>query len=59
MAGRKPGRPTTNPKIHELKVRLDKGTMQILNAYAEQTGRNRAQCVREAIALLKNEETPV
>ncbi len=55
MNGRKPGRPTDSPKIYEVKARVDERTMQILEAYARRSGKNRAACIRDAIALLEKE----
>jgi len=47
------GRPTDNPKRHEIKARVDDETYQILNDYCEEKGKSKAEGVREGIRKLK------
>lgn len=47
------GRPTDNPKRHEVKIRFDDKTFDILNNYCQENSVTRAQGVRDAVNLLK------
>ena len=49
----KKGRPTNNPKLNKLSVRIDAECEAILNEYCTETGKDRAEAVRDAIRKLK------
>lgn len=49
------GRPTDNPKHDRITVRLDGESKEILDAYCEQKGIERAKAVRHGIKKLKAE----
>jgi hypothetical protein len=50
---KKMGRPTDNPKRHEIKARIDDETFQILTDYCEEKGKSRAEGVRDGIRKLE------
>jgi len=50
---KKMGRPTDNPKRHEIKARIDDETYQILNDYCEEKGKPKAEGIRDGIRKLK------
>lgn len=54
---KKMGRPTDNPKRHEIKARVDDETLSILEDYCKKANRNRAEGIRDGIHRL-NDETP-
>ena len=47
------GRPTDNPKRHEIKARIDDETFQILTDYCVEKGTSKAEAVRDGIRKLK------
>lgn len=47
------GRPTDNPKRHEIKARVDDETFRILTVYCEEKGKSKAEGVRDGISRLK------
>ena len=49
------GRPTDNPKRHEIKARVDEETFQTLNAYCAEKGKSKAQGIRDGINKLKSD----
>ena len=52
---KKMGRPTDNPKRHEIKARVDDETFQILNTYCVERGKSKAEGVRDGINKLKSD----
>ncbi len=50
---KKMGRPTDNPKRHEIKARIDDGTYQVLMDYCEEYGKTKAESIRDGINQLK------
>lgn len=50
---KKMGRPTDNPKRHEIKARIDDETYRILNEYCEEKGKSRAEGIRDGIKKLE------
>lgn len=53
---KKMGRPTDNPKRHEIKVRFDDITLNILDEYCLKKHVTRVEGVRIAVRKLKDEE---
>ena len=51
------GRPTDNPKRHEIKARIDDETYRILNDYCEEKGKSKAEGVRDGIRKLEPDIT--
>lgn len=49
------GRPTDNPKLHQIMVRLDEETKVIVDAYCEQEKVTRAEAMRRGARKLKDE----
>ena len=49
------GRPTDNPKTHQVMVRLDEETEAIIKAYCEQENVTRAEAMRRGARKLKDE----
>jgi len=49
------GRPTDNPKRHEIKARVDDETYQILNDYCEEKTKSKAEGIRDGIKKLKSD----
>ncbi len=49
------GRPTNNPKLHKITVRLDEDAKTILERYCEQKNIERGEAVRRGIKKLKAE----
>lgn len=49
---KKMGRPTDNPKRHEIKARIDDDTYKILNDYCEKQGKTKAEGIRDGIRKL-------
>lgn len=54
---KKMGRPTNNPKVTRITVRMDEETSKILDNYCEQENVERAEAVRRGIKGLKNVPT--
>jgi hypothetical protein len=54
---KKMGRPTDNPKRHEIKARVDDETYRILNNYCEQKGKSKGQGIRDGIKKLEPDIT--
>lgn len=52
---KKMGRPTDNPKRHEIKARIDDRTFEILNAYCAEKGKTKAEGVRDGIRKLETD----
>lgn len=50
---KKMGRPTNNPKRHEIKARIDDETYKILIDYCEDKGKSKAEGVRDGIKKLE------
>ena len=53
LGTKKMGRPTDNPKRHEIKARIDDETSQILNDYCSQKNKSKAEGIRDGIHRLK------
>lgn len=49
------GRPTVSPKTHQVMVRLDKETEEIVEAYCEQEKVTKAEAMRRGARKLKDE----
>lgn len=49
------GRPTENPKKHQIMVRLDEETEQIVNDYCEQENVTKAEAMRRGARKLKDD----
>lgn len=49
------GRPTDNPKIDKITVRLDEKSSQIMRMYCEQEGIEKAEAVRRGLKKLEVE----
>ncbi len=49
------GRPTDNPKHIQIAVRFDNETLQILDKYCKDKNITRAEGVRQAVKLLKEQ----
>lgn len=54
---KKMGRPTDNPKRHEIKARVDDNTYKILNDYCEEKGKSKAEGIRDGIKKLEPDIT--
>ena len=52
---KKMGRPTDNPKRHEIKARVDDETFQTLNTYCAEKGKSKAEGIRDGINKLKSD----
>ena len=51
----KMGRPTDNPKIAKITVRLDKESADIMTEYCKQENIEKAEAVRRGLKKLKSE----
>lgn len=49
------GRPTDNPKVDKITVRLDEKSSQIMRRYCEQEGIEKAEAVRRGLKKLEVE----
>uniref|UniRef100_UPI0040290F36 hypothetical protein n=1 Tax=Lachnospira sp. TaxID=2049031 RepID=UPI0040290F36 len=49
----KMGRPTNNPKVDKITVRLDEKSSQIMRMYCEQEGVEKAEAVRRGLKKLE------
>lgn len=49
------GRPTASPKTHQVMVRLDKETEEIVEAYCEQEKVTKAEAMRRGARKLKED----
>jgi metal-responsive CopG/Arc/MetJ family transcriptional regulator len=47
--------PVDNPKSERLQIRVDKGTIELLDECAERKGTNRSEIIREGIQLMKEQ----
>ena len=56
MPGKKMGRPTDNPKPHEIKVRLDDATLGHLDSYCKEKEVTRVQGIRDGINALETKK---
>lgn len=52
---KKIGRPTDNPKLYRIAVRLDEETNAILNNYCAQESINKMEAARRGIKKLKDD----
>lgn len=52
MSDKKIGRPTDNPKINRVTVRLDKDSNEILNMYCQQESIKPTEAIRRGIKKL-------
>lgn len=52
---KKMGRPTDNPKRHEIKARIDDDTYKVLNDYCAEKNKSKAEGVRDGINKLKSD----
>lgn len=52
---KKMGRPTDNPKRHEIKARIDEECYRILNAYCQEERKPKAEGIRDGIKKLEAE----
>ena len=48
------GRPTDNPKTHETRIRMSDEDIEILEYCCRETGRSRADIIREGIREIIN-----
>lgn len=55
MGDKKRGRPTDNPKLHRIAVKMDDETKSILDAYCEQESVNQMEAARRGIRKLKED----
>lgn len=55
MEGKKRGRPTDNPKIHRIAVKMDDETKNILDEYCKQEKVNQMEAARRGIRKLKDD----
>ena len=51
------GRPTDNPKRHEIKARIDDETYKILNDYCGEKGKSKAEGIRDGIRKVEPDIT--
>ncbi|MBR8702308.1 hypothetical protein IX317_002233 [Fusobacterium sp. DD29] len=51
---KKVGRPTDNPKVKRITVRLDQNTLDILDRYCKENNIDRGEGVRQGIRRLAN-----
>ncbi|GAB5081317.1 hypothetical protein Osc1_04900 [Hominimerdicola sp. 21CYCFAH17_S] len=49
------GRPTNNPKVERVTVRLDNESSRILKAYCEQEKIDKAEAIRKGIIKLESD----
>jgi len=54
MSQKKRGRPTENPKITKISIRLDEETLKTLDIYCTINKVSRADGIRKGISMLKN-----
>lgn len=52
MMTAKMGRPTDNPKIEKITIRLDNECSAILDKYCKENGTSRAEAIRQGIKRL-------
>lgn len=55
MSDKKIGRPTDNPKINRITVRLDKDSNDVLNMYCKQESIKPPEAIRRAIKKLSTD----
>ncbi len=55
MSEKKIGRPTNNPKIERITVRLDNESSETLDCYCKQENVERAEAIRRGIKKLKDD----
>ena len=55
MAAKKIGRPTDNPKDITIKIRLDKGTSEMLQECSEKMEISRAEVVRRGVRRMHDD----
>lgn len=55
MSEKKMGRPTNNPKIERITVRLDGESLKTLSSYCEQEKVERAEAIRRGIKKLEDD----
>lgn len=55
MGNKKRGRPTDNPKIYRIAVKMDSETKSILDTYCEQEKVNKMEAARRGIRKLKED----
>jgi len=51
---KKMGRPTNSLKRHDIRVRVNDETFEILQNYCEKEGKNKAEAIRDGIHRLKD-----
>lgn len=51
---KKMGRPTTNPKVHQTRIRMTNDEWEALNFCAKKTGKTKTDIVVEGIKLVKS-----
>ena len=51
---KKMGRPTDSLKCHDIRVRVNDETFEILQKYCKKEGKNRAEGIRDGIHRLKD-----
>lgn len=49
------GRPTNNPKVHKITVRLDEESANIMNEYCKQEKVEKGEAVRRGLKKLGND----
>lgn len=52
---KKMGRPTDNPKLNSIHVRLDEESKEILDLYCKQEGLKKNEGIRRGIKMLRSE----
>ena len=55
MANKKMGRPTDNPKLYRVNVRIDAECKEILDAYTQQEKVTAMEAVRRSIRKLRDD----
>lgn len=49
------GRPTDNPRLHKISIRINDESKQTLDAYCEQEDVNKTEAIERGIKKLKDE----
>lgn len=55
MGTKKMGRPTDNPKLHQITVKLDDECKEIIDNYSEQQNVSKMEAVRRGVKKLKDD----
>lgn len=49
------GRPTNNPRYHQLSIRINDESQEVLEAYCEQESVNKTEAIERSIKKLKDD----